>query len=645
VELLIRGARHSIALSIFSVTISTAPISLVAGCGGDSPNGPVDPGGKSGLPEFPLDSWETTASPENYYSVVTDTKIRATGTAAARLNNETRTSDLSQGGRVLQRVRADAYRGRRVRLTARMRADTVSGMGAGPFLKVDLPSGTRALYDDFSDRPILGTKDWRDYEVVMDVPADAIGLTFGAALRGVGTVRVDDVRLEIVASSVPVTGYHGTLPPRSDAAIFDPEFTHSPVEPLNLGFEGVTPLPASASAWLLANATPFATDDPTAPLDDLEPLRSLVGDARLVGFGEGSHGTREFFRMKHRALEFLVERMGFTVFAIEASFPEALDVDRYVRTGEGDPSALVRGMYFWTWNTDEVLDLVRWMRAYNAARGAPVLRFVGVDMQFPGAAIDSVVAIVSRIDPARGDAIRAGYECLGPYRNRGAVFGLRNYFVSAYRTCKAPVHDVIPTLDGARSDWAGRIDDGAFALLRQSARLVEQWEEANSTGPSFRDRAMAENAGWWLDQLPNGRMMLWAHNLHVIRAPQRMGSFLETRYGAAYRPIGQFFGTGAVNATTPGGPVQRIAVGPIKSNTYESAFAATGLPRLLLDARKIPAGGAGAASLLGPLKLREVTEVYARVSDDATYLATILPGDFDGLVWFATSTPSVLRGF
>jgi len=83
-------------------------------------------------------------------------------------------------------------------------------------------------------------------------------------------------------------------------------------------------------------------------------------------------------------------------------------------------------------------------------------------------------------------------------------------------------------------------------------------------------------AGWWLDQLPNARMMLWAHNLHVIRAPQRMGSFLETRYGAAYRPIGQFFGTGAVNATTPGGPVQRIAVGPIKSNTYESAFAATG---------------------------------------------------------------------
>ena len=241
---LIRGTRHSIALSILSVTCLRLRPSLSWRAVEATPR----MGQSTPVPNPVSLSSRSTAGrqrprPENYYSVVTDTKIRATGTAAARLNNETRTSDLSQGGRMLQRVRADAYRGRRVRLTARMRADTVSGMGAGPFLKVDRPPGTTAPYDDFSDRPILGTKDWRDYEVVMDVPADAIGLTFGAALRGVGTVRVDDLRLEIVASSVPVTGYHGTLPPRSNAAIFDPEFTHSPVAPLNLGFEGVTPLP------------------------------------------------------------------------------------------------------------------------------------------------------------------------------------------------------------------------------------------------------------------------------------------------------------------------------------------------------------------------------------------------------------------
>jgi len=81
--------------------------------------------------------------------------------------------------------------------------------------------------------------------------------------------------------------------------------------------------------------------EPAENLDDLEPLRRLVGDARVVSLGEATHGTREFFQMKHRILRFLVERMGFTAFAIEATWPEANRLDRYLRTGEGDPAVLV----------------------------------------------------------------------------------------------------------------------------------------------------------------------------------------------------------------------------------------------------------------------------------------------------------------
>jgi erythromycin esterase len=367
--------------------------------------------------------------------------------------------------------------------------------------------------------------------------------------------------------------------------------------------------------------------------------------------GEGSHGTHEFFRMKHRVFEFLVQRMGFTVFAIEASFPEALDVDRYVRTGEGDPSALIRGMYFWTWNTDEVLDLVRWMRNYNVARGAPVLRFVGIDMQSPGTSIDSVTAIVTRLDAARGDSVRAAYACLDPFRNHGFTQASRNYFVADSFNCKAPVHGVIPLLDRARPAWGGRIDDASFALVRQYARLVEQWEEAHTTGPSFRDVAMGENAAWWLEQVPQSRMMIWAHNLHLVRGPRLTGNDktsrttgmdLQTRYGTSYRPIAQFFGTGALNAAPTGRPLP-TTVGPIKTGTLESVFSATGAPRLILDTRKIASGGPDAVKLLGPLLMRGVDEVYSRTVDNAEYFATVLPGDYDGLIWFATSTPSVLR--
>ena len=87
--------------------------------------------------------------------------------------------------------------------------------------------------------------------------------------------------------------------------------------------------------WLRANVKPlrtFAVDD---DFRDLEPLRQMIGSARVVGLGEGSHGTREFFTMKHRLIRFLVQEMGFTTFALEATWAEAYDIDAYVKGRAG----------------------------------------------------------------------------------------------------------------------------------------------------------------------------------------------------------------------------------------------------------------------------------------------------------------------
>lgn len=125
----------------------------------------------------------------------------------------------------------------------------------------------------------------------------------------------------------------------------------------------------SAGAWIREHAIPLATVEAGHGFADLQPLRGLVGDARIVALGEATHGTREFFQLKHRILEFLVSELGFDVFAIEATLPEAMDVNRYVLTGEGDPERALAGMYFWTWDTEEVLALIRWMRRYNEDPG------------------------------------------------------------------------------------------------------------------------------------------------------------------------------------------------------------------------------------------------------------------------------------
>jgi erythromycin esterase len=88
----------------------------------------------------------------------------------------------------------------------------------------------------------------------------------------------------------------------------------------------VSPSPSDGSReidWLKANAIPFETTDPTQPLQDLDFLKSMVGNARIVALGEATYGTHEFLQMKHRILEYLVENMGFNTFAIQAGYPEA----------------------------------------------------------------------------------------------------------------------------------------------------------------------------------------------------------------------------------------------------------------------------------------------------------------------------------
>lgn len=158
------------------------------------------------------------------------------------------------------------------------------------------------------------------------------------------------------------------------------------------GAAGASMATADQLLWLRDHALRLTTVEAGHGFDDLAPLKAMIGDARIVALGEGTHGTREFFQAKHRLLEFLVEEMGFSIFSIEANMPEAYALNDYVMGGPGDVNALIGGMYFWTWNTEEVRDMVEWMRAWNLARKAEGsdrrLQFTGFDMQTERVALE-----------------------------------------------------------------------------------------------------------------------------------------------------------------------------------------------------------------------------------------------------------------
>jgi len=162
--------------------------------------------------------------------------------------------------------------------------------------------------------------------------------------------------------------------------------------------------PSSVRDWIARNAIRLTTPEAGHGFDDMQPLKKVVGDARIVELGEATHGSREFFQLKHRMVEFLATQMGFTIFGIEANMPEAYRLNDYVLTGKGDPAALIKGMYFWTWNTQEVLAMVQWMREFNAS-GKGRIQFTGFDMQTPDVAAKIVGDFVAAHDPEYSDTL------------------------------------------------------------------------------------------------------------------------------------------------------------------------------------------------------------------------------------------------
>ena len=208
--------------------------------------------------------------------------------------------------------------------------------------------------------------------------------------------------------------------------------------------------------WLKANAVAVKTVEAGNGFEDLRKVRAAIGGARIVSLGEATHGTREIFQMKHRLTEFLASEMGFTIFSIEANMPEAYRVNDYVLHGKGEPKALLEGMYFWTWNTEEVLAMIEWMRRFNAS-GRGRIQFTGFDMQTVRVAVEIVEDLLRKVDPAYAAEVRPIYQAavgLGPARaGFGVATGTFPAGAAAGRTIRFSGAIKTTDLEGSAGLW------------------------------------------------------------------------------------------------------------------------------------------------------------------------------------------------
>jgi erythromycin esterase len=448
-------------------------------------------------------------------------------------------------------------------------------------------------------RGAAGTAPWTRYEIDLAVPAGTTMVAFGGQLAGNGTAWFDKFGLEINGRP-----WRETLPKLS-------------------------PPSPQAVSWLRSRAIPVATVEAENGFADLQPLEKLIGDARVVSLGEQTHGTREFFQMKHRVIEFLASEMGFTIFAIEANMPESYRVNDYILAGKGDPKELLKGMHFWTWNTQEVLDMIEWMRRFNESGQGRIL-FTGFDMQFSSVASGIVREFLGKADPQF--APEAG-RLLDRVDAASQRFSGTDEDVAAAR-------QVFAHLESGREAYLARFARDEVEWAIQNSRITVQNMEA-LTGVTGRDVSMAKNVEWILDQAPpDAKIVLWAHNGHVSRSPGAMGSYLAQRFGKQMVVLGFAFDQGSYNAIGGDRELRDWEALPPAVNAVESYLKSAGIPRFILDLRQVPAG-APASWLAQPRPFRSIGALAARCSS----VPTVVKELFDGLIWTDRTHPSSLLPF
>jgi erythromycin esterase-like protein len=227
--------------------------------------------------------------------------------------------------------------------------------------------------------------------------------------------------------------------------------------------------------WLRAKAVPLQTVEAGNGFKDMQALKAVVGDARIVALGESTHGTREVFQMKHRMLEFLVEAMGFTLFGIEASFPDCVAINDYVLHGRGDPGVALHGQGFWTWDTEAVLEMIEWMRRYNADPAHErKLEFYGFDMQVSVPALAVALPYVERFEPKQAGELRQRLELLLNPLSPQAYGALPNTTRDALQQAVA---DLVVIFDRDRDRMIEQSSNEEWAMARQHAVVARQFEE------------------------------------------------------------------------------------------------------------------------------------------------------------------------
>jgi len=389
------------------------------------------------------------------------------------------------------------------------------------------------------------------------------------------------------------------------------------------------------------HAAPLVTVEPRAGTEDLDALRGIVGDAKIVCLGESQHLMREQYQLKHRIVRYLVETLGFTHIAIEDSLFGTIAVDDHVKGADTSAEDVLRGTGGWyLWDTEEMLALVRWLRSHNdRVNGDRKVSYVGLDIQDPRPGIGLLMGYFGRVDPQYASSLEARRGIFEVFDKpiwlqiKGAYPALGG---EGKRALADTLKEVVERLEARREEYietggAKAHRDAVLTtahLLKSHEYFLELEDDAKGDG-GVRERAMFEGVVRIKETAgPRARIVVWVHNAHAAKSPVRflntgipeslelnlLGTMLERKYGDEVRSIGMV----SLGTKQEGKDLQA------RPDVLDHALAGTGLDLFLLGLGRMKGGNGSSEALARPWKL---------TADMGGYLSLVPAEAYDGLVF------------
>jgi erythromycin esterase-like protein len=413
-------------------------------------------------------------------------------------------------------------------------------------------------------------------------------------------------------------------------------------------------------AETLTRSLPGLIADAAEPLPDIDDpafgaLFSRFGDARVVLLGEASHGTSEFYQARAAISRRLIEEHGFNIVAVEADWPDAAVIDRYVRHRAHRPGedAPFERFPTWMWRNTDVDAFVAWLRGHNQARDyEDMCGFYGLDLYNLSGSMRAVIDFLDREDPEAAQLARKHYGCLEPWADNPARYGAIA-LSEGYARCEVGVQQMLGELSKRNFDCMTE-DCDEWLDAAANARLVKNAEayyramyHGSAESWNLRDTHMFETLCQLLDAKgPSSRAIVWAHNSHIgnaaftdmgrSRGELNIGQLAKERFADKARLVG--FGThsGTVAAADDWDAPMRVKrVNPSLPGSYERVSHDAAVPRFLLDLREGAVGREMEEALLEPRLERYIGVIYRPETERwSHYSESILPKQFDAWVWF-----------